>query len=694
MKPVLIVENNTNPLSINENVASGKAKDYTLGGIFTEFDVLNRNQRVYTAPKFLPCLDEMNERINTMGVVYGEFDHPDVFDTSLSRASHLITKANYVKEHNRVDGQIRLLSTYWGKEARSLVDDGCPIFVSSRAAGITESDGSVSLKKLFTYDIVADPGFGSAKMSSINESLGFQEDKANFRIYELSDESKTNELFNMNQNDLVTKDQLSQYSSYIIKEIENIRGMVSKSIKEGKSSPDEVSKLLEYYDNLNNTNTQIVKYLDYLANSVQVMVNENKELKETTTKIIKHNDYLAENLEKTVNYTEYLAENLDKTISYSEYIVENLDKTISYTEYLAENLDRNISYAEYLAENLDKNISYAEYLAENVDNSIAYSEYIVETLEGTIAYTEYIAENLDSNISYVDYIAESLDKTVSYTAMIAEGLNNSAMINESTTAVKFPTPQEAGFEQYDAVTESAVVLETEKEAELVTESAIDVVENTKEEEASEEAPVSVTEQADETVNVVNQDNCVNDECAVTESETVIATTDSDLSLQIDKLIMETKKRKVSENTDLHFLKFLNKSQIDSYNSLANDEQEQVKLYISEKSYYTSKDVLVLIQEALSVSSESFEDRLIRLMPSDKQASWDALNESSKKSIFSQARLYASLDSDAKVEHFWETRQFKTNESTSKELLSHEAFILEDKISDNEFTAIMERFNKV
>jgi hypothetical protein len=109
MKPVLIVENNTNPLSINESVELGKTKEYTMGGIFTEFDVLNRNQRVYTSPKFLPCLDEMNERINTMGVVYGEFDHPDVFDTSLSRASHTITKAHFVKEHNRVDGEIRLL---------------------------------------------------------------------------------------------------------------------------------------------------------------------------------------------------------------------------------------------------------------------------------------------------------------------------------------------------------------------------------------------------------------------------------------------------------------------------------------------------------------------------------------------------------------------------------------------------------
>jgi len=680
MKPVLIVENNTNPLSINENVSSSKTKDYTLGGIFTEFDVLNRNQRVYTAPKFLPCLDEMNERIATMGVVYGEFDHPDVFDTSLSRASHLITSATYVKEHNRVDGQIKLLSTYFGKEAKSLVDDGCPIFVSSRAAGITESDGSVSLKKLFTYDIVADPGFGSARMSSINESLGFQEKQTNFRIYDLSDESKTNELFNMNQNDIVTKQQLSQYSEYINGEIMKTRDMVSKAVNEGKQDPAQVIKLLEYYEELNNTNTKIVGYLDYLAESVQIMVNENKSLKETTTKLIKHNDYLAESIEKTVNYTEYLAENLDKNITYSEYIAENLDKNITYSEYLAENLDRNISYSEYIAESVDKNIAYSEYIAENLDNNIAYSEYIAENLEGNIAYSEYIAENLDNNISYVDYIAESLDKNISYSAMIAEGLNGGKVFENN--GIKFPSPTEAGFESITVVTHTVAPVET-----IITESVIEsaVVNDN---DAIDEVDAQDQVETADVVDVVDDENCVGDECAV------VCESESELSLQINKLILETTKRKVSETTDLHFLKFLNKSQIDSYYTLTNEEQEQVKLHINERSYYTSQDVLKLIQEAISVTNESLEDKLIRLMPDDIKPIWEGLTETSKKSIISQGRLATSLDTETKVEHFWATRQFKTNESTNKILVSHDSIIKEDKLSDNEMTAIMERFRQV
>ena len=91
MKPVLIVENSTNSL-IRES--SSTRKDYVLGGTFTEFGVKNRNERIYTADKFIPALDEMNERMNSLGAVYGEFDHPDVFDTSYQEGQFKKTASN------------------------------------------------------------------------------------------------------------------------------------------------------------------------------------------------------------------------------------------------------------------------------------------------------------------------------------------------------------------------------------------------------------------------------------------------------------------------------------------------------------------------------------------------------------------------------------------------------------------------
>jgi len=705
MKPVLIVENSTNSL-VRESSSTGK-KDYILGGTFTEFGVKNRNERIYTAAKFLPALEEMNERMNNLGIVYGEFDHPDVFDTSLSRASHVITKANYVKESNLVEGEIRLLSTYWGKEAKSLVDDGCPIFVSSRAAGITESDGTVSLKKLFTYDIVADPGFASAKMSVkvLNESLGYKNPQSNFRIYDLSNESKTEELFNMNNNEFVTKQQLTDYSQYLVKELASTKKEVKTAITKGNMNPKKLEQLLEYYDELNSTNSQVVKYLDYLAEKVQIMVNENKSLKETTDKLIKHNDYLAENLEKAVNYSEYLAENLDKSIAYGEYVAENLDKNIAYSEYVAENLDKNIAYSEYVAENLDKNISYTEYVAENVDkniayseyiaenldkniayseyiaesldksiaygeyiaehvdNSIAYSEYLAEHVEGNIAYSEYIAEHLDDNIAYSEYIAENLDKSINYQGLIVEKLNG-GRLNESEGA--FPSLNAAGFENVEEEEENAYEYEEDENG--------------------------ISELAPENAYAYEEEEEV---CGPNEYE-VNGNSDSELSESIDKLIEEAKKRKVSETSDLNFLKFMSKSQVDSYYALTNEEQDTVKLHINESSYFTQKEVLSLISEALSTKNESLEERVIRMMPDNTKAIWNQLNESAKKSIISQARLYPAevLTTEGQVEHFWATRNLKKNESVSKKLVSHEALIQEDKLSDNDVTAIMERFKNV
>ena len=691
MKSVLIVENSTNAL-IREN-ASGK-KDYVMGGTFTEFGVKNRNERIYTADRFLPALDEMNERMNSLGAVYGEFDHPDVFDTSLARASHIITKANYIKEQNIVAGEIRLLSTYWGKEAKALVDDGCPVFVSSRAAGITESDGSVSLKKLFTYDIVADPGFASAKMSikTLNESLGYTDPKSNFRIYEMSDESKINELFNMNRNDFVTKKQLTDYSKYLVNEIASTKKEVKTAITKGDMAPKKLEQLLEYYEELNSTNSQVVKYLDYLAEKIQIVVNENKSLRSTTEKLAKHNDYLAENLEKAINYTEYVAENLDKNIeyseylaenldrniSYSEYIAENLDKNISYSEYLAENLDKNIAYSEYIAENLDKNIAYSEYLAEHVDNSIAYSEYLAEHVEGNIAYSEYIAEHLDDNIAYSEYVAENLDKSISYQGMIVEKLNaKGGKLFENNEEDAFPSLSAAGFESHDDEND-----ENDN--------------NDENEENYNGVPASYEEEAYSHEDENENENENEDEDYSPKSHEVSGDNESELSESINKLIEEAKKRKVSETTDLNFLKFLNKSQVDSFYALTNEEQETVKLHINERSYFTQKEVLTLVAEALSTKNESLEERVIRLMPENVKPIWEQLTNTSKKSILSQARLYPEdvLMTESQVEHFWLTRNLKKNESVTKKLVSHEALIQEDRLSDTEASAILERFKNI
>lgn len=712
MKNVLIVENSNNPLSLDESVSTQSEKKYMLGGEFTKFGVKNRNERIYTADKFLPCLEELKDRMTTLGAVYGEYDHPDVFDLSMSKASHVIKSVEYMKESNSVHGTIQLLSTHWGKEARAIVSDGLPLFVSSRAAGVTEANGEVALKKLFTYDIVADPGFATARMSSINESVGFK-NNTNFRIYEMADDSKINDLFNMNKNDMVTKKMISDYSQYLVTEIASIKQEVTSSLKNGNLDSSKLEKLLEYYENLNKTQTKVSEYLDYLAETIQVVVNENKDLKENQTKIINHNDYLAEQLEKAIGYSDYLAEELDKgidateniseklekSVEYNSYLAEELDKAIVYAEYVAENVDKSLEYTEYLAEQLDKNIEYSEYLAEHLDNSISYGEYLAESIETNIAYAEYIAENLDDNMSYVDYVAENVDNSIKYSKLIAEKLNGNKLFESMDDEERIPMPEEVGFEAHDEEEEEDQNLSIEND------------EETEEEEASindtPELDATIEDEMEEDENQeIGEEEC--EPCGEEEEEEHEHSTEininidesnTDLSKQMDMLIEEAKKRKASETNEHHFLKFLNKSQVDSFYSLNTAEQETVVCYINEKkatgkNYMSTADVLKMIKEALSTRTETLEEKLLRLMPEQIKPIWSELNESSKISILSQAKLHPDLNSDELVEHFWLTRSLKKNESVNRKLLSNDTLINDDKLSDDKVSLIMEKFRKL
>ena len=254
--------------------------------------------------------------------------------------------------------------------------------------------------------------------------------------------------------------------------------------------------------------------------------------------------------------------------------------------------------------------------------------------------------------------------------MIVERLNGGKLFE--SVEENFPSLHDAGFEDVEDpeyMEEEENYSSEDDEFNGIAQVAPEVVHNTEEDEECEECGHNYEVSGDD---------------------------DTELSESINKLIEEAKKRKVSETTDLNFLKFLNKSQVDSFYALTNEEQETVKLHMNERSYFTQKEVLTLIAEALSTKNETLEERVIRLMPENIKPIWEQLNETSKKSVLSQARLYPEevLTTEGQIEHFWSTRNFKKNESVTKKLVSHESLIQEDKISDNEAKMILERFKNL
>jgi hypothetical protein len=407
-KKLLILERSKSNLSMTKD-ADGSV---VLEGVFTEIGVKNKNNRIYEEAEVLPHINELKEKVKTNKLL-GELDHPKDFDISLSNVSHVIENLEYDKDKKQVLGRIRLLNTSKGKEAQALIEDGIPLHISSRAAGTVDEAGKVKIKKFFTYDLVADPGFENAELARVNESYGF-EDTEGLYIYEMEDSkdeinktNKTDLTMEKNTENFVTVEDFNKYTEYVKNTLDSVK-------ESANSNSDElVQKLVTYTEHIAEKVNQVTDYTEYLS--------------ENLDKSISYSDYLAENVDKIKNYSSYLGEELDKTIQYSEHVAEQADKGIQYSNYLGEALEKGIEYSEYVAEKVDQNIAYSEYLGENLTKSIKYSEYIAEntnTIEGKSINEEssepIIEESINESVetvketkSYKDTISEKLESLIS-----------------------------------------------------------------------------------------------------------------------------------------------------------------------------------------------------------------------------------------------------------------------------------------
>jgi len=434
---LLIIEKSTADLN---PVTTGDGAVF-LEGIFTELGVKNKNNRIYEEGEVIPHIKLLQEKIKK-GKLLGELDHPKDFDISLSNVSHVIEDISFDPTTKQIKGKIRLLNTTKGKEAQALVADGIPLHISSRAAGNVTEGNKVKIKKLFTYDLVADPGFENAQLNRVNESLGYDTDDTLF-IYEMNhsheeDENK-NKKSKMTNEQFVSVEDFNRYTEYLKTEINSLKEAFAS--KDG----DRLEKLIKYTEHIAENVNNVIQYTEYIAENV-----DNS---------IEFSDYLSENLNNMKSYATYLAEELDNSIQYTENVAEGADKGIEYANYLAEKIDQSIQYSESIAEGADKGIEYATYLAEKLNESIAYSEYLKENVESGIGYAEYIAEQINSE--YENALNESRSitestNTNSYKDSINEKLGKLLEREENTDKMKFLTfLNKERTEEFHALDESS-----------------------------------------------------------------------------------------------------------------------------------------------------------------------------------------------------------------------------------------------
>jgi hypothetical protein len=441
-KIVLVLEKSSENLGVTKD-----GNDVVLEGIFAQFGVVNNNDRIYEENEYLPHMEYLRKKINEKRLL-GELDHPDKFDISLSKVSHVIEKLDYDKNKRQIVGRVRLLDTPAGKIAKELVEAGVPVSISSRAAGLVESNKKVKIKKIFTYDLVADPGFENAVLTKMNESLGIINE--NIAIYDVTStypelledydksstetetETKTKSSDSM---EYVTSEELNTYSLILKEEIEGIHNKLN-SLSENAELSGKIKELSESIEKMQG-------YIDYLATTVDQNVQYSEYVAEKLDKVIDYTDYVAKTLDESIQYSNYVAEQTDKSIQYGEYLKEQIEKGIQYSEYLKECIEKGVSYTEYIAEQLDKGIQYTEYVAENASKGIEYSEYVAEKaneisekLGDTISYADYLGESLNKGIAYTEYVGEQTQQLADYTEFM---LNENKPENDSDTQVNEST---------------------------------------------------------------------------------------------------------------------------------------------------------------------------------------------------------------------------------------------------------------
>ena len=299
---LLILERSGSTLAF----AQDNSGAYVLEGVFGEIDKLNRNNRIYTEDEYLPQVESLQAKIKSSKLL-GELDHPQNFDISLKNVSHIIEELRYDKDKKQILGKIRLLDTDAGKQAKALVDAGVPLHISSRAAGTVESNGKVKIKQLFTYDLVADPGFANAELKRVNEAFGF-EDNQDLLIYEINPtdnkQTQIKEEQNMENARFVSTDDFNSYSKYLAEEIKAMKESLT-ALNSSESTNEEIKNLKEY------------------------------------------SSYLAEKLNQSIAYAEHVAEKADQGIQYSEELAEKLDNSIQYSEHIAEGVEAIKNYTNY-----------------------------------------------------------------------------------------------------------------------------------------------------------------------------------------------------------------------------------------------------------------------------------------------------------------------------------------------------------
>lgn len=607
---VVLVTESLDPVSVVDK------ENYILEGVFAVFGKENVNHRIYDEKEYMPHLEYLQEKIARHKLA-GEMDHPEKFDVSLSNISHLVEKLWYDKDTRTLRGRIKVLDTEpAGMNARKLIDAGFPLSISSRAAGTVRDDKHVEIKRIFTYDLVADGGFGNdAELERVKESLDtdntlkaiyesatakpdLKSMKTNFdnvQVYDVTDkygfmldegadwsqfddwsgdrleksgqsekvEEKVSEEaqnINIKNNNTmagnVTIEDMSKYSRYVKQKVEEIESQLS-ALKEERKSLSSDSKLDE------NESNKLEEKIDDLKNYTEELVKEHNALIEFVNKFVDEHNELSEKVNLFERHSNEFVEEHNSLIKYCEAIADENEQIKGYlNEEVKPTVESSIKYSEYVAGNLQECMNYLdEEVAPNVN---AQSEYL----------DKVVAESVTNIEKYQDYLAEKTNEVHAYANYLGENVAS----KEDLESV-FGTGRAKKIEESNA---------------------------------------------------------------------------SSLDQKIDAILENvkiTKAAKLVEASKYPFIKNFNSKEMREFASLNEAQKEMVSRRLTGNS-----NIDEVLNEAANLKSDK---DWITNMPAEYEQAWNSLNESEKAAIEAQAQLYR-LDTPYQIKNFWQTRGLEKN----------------------------------
>jgi len=166
-----LITENIEDIQILTEEKDGK-KNLYIEGVFLQSEIKNRNGRIYPFKVLEKEVNRYNEEYVRTGRALGELGHPDGPTVNLDRVSHRITSLR--AEGNNFIGKAQILATPMGNIAKSLLEEGVKLGVSSRGMGSIDRQEHANyvmddFMLATAADIVADPSAPDAFVNGIME---------------------------------------------------------------------------------------------------------------------------------------------------------------------------------------------------------------------------------------------------------------------------------------------------------------------------------------------------------------------------------------------------------------------------------------------------------------------------------------------------------------------------------------------